>query len=115
MNSWPIRFPVSLCFIELYGQRSLPQMQARVTMTIESVGSMSRASGTVSTRTSLAPYIHNSCSHIEAVLLFLLSSGLPRSALVARRTMGPLVAESISTPDHLLQVLGVARAVDLDL
>src|SRR6266542_1868359 len=29
MNSWPMRRPVSLCSIVLYGQRSLPQMAAR--------------------------------------------------------------------------------------
>ena len=43
--------------IDWYGQRSLPQMQARVTLTRASVGSISRASGTVSTRTSPAPYM----------------------------------------------------------
>jgi hypothetical protein len=39
------------------GQRSLPQMQAWVTATIASVGSTRRASGTLSTRTSPAPYM----------------------------------------------------------
>src|SRR5438128_10730025 len=43
-------------FISLYGQRSLPQMQARVTATSASVGSIRRASGTFSMRTSPAPY-----------------------------------------------------------
>jgi hypothetical protein len=43
--------------IELQGQRSLPQIHARVTRTRASVGSISRASGTLSTRTSCAPYI----------------------------------------------------------
>jgi len=57
MNSWPMRFPVSLAGIELYGQRSLPQMHARVTRTRASVGRMILASGTVSTRTSCTPYI----------------------------------------------------------
>src|SRR6188472_3355622 len=57
MNSWPIRLPTSLAAIELYGQRSLPQIHARVTRTRASVDSTSRASGTVSTRTSCVPYI----------------------------------------------------------
>src|SRR6185369_12884987 len=57
MNSWPIRFPVPLGAIELYGQRSLPQTHARVTRTRASLGSTILASGTVSTRTSCAPYI----------------------------------------------------------
>jgi hypothetical protein len=43
--------------IVLYGQRSLPQIAARVTETRASVGSCRRASGTVSTRTSPAPYM----------------------------------------------------------
>jgi hypothetical protein len=47
--------PVAVGANSLYGQRSLPQMQARVTRTSASVGSMSRASGTVSIRTSPAP------------------------------------------------------------
>jgi hypothetical protein len=57
MNSCPIRRPVSVCSIWLYGQRSLPQTAARVTRTSASVGSIRRASGTFSTRTSPAPYI----------------------------------------------------------
>lgn len=52
-----MRRPVSLRSIFLYGQRSLPQMAARVTTTRASVGSMMRASGTLSIRTSPAPYI----------------------------------------------------------
>ena len=48
---------VSLVGIELYGQRSLPQIHARVTRTSASVGSTILASGTVSTRTSCTPYI----------------------------------------------------------
>src|SRR4051812_36355309 len=57
MNSCPMRRPVSLGSIDLYGQRSLPQMAARVTVTRTSVASVKRASGTVSTRTSPAPYM----------------------------------------------------------
>ncbi len=57
MNSWPIRWPVSLSGIWLYGQMSPPQMAARVTRTSASVGSTRRASGTFSTRTSPAPYM----------------------------------------------------------
>src|SRR3954471_9473666 len=57
MNSWPMRFPVSLVGIELYGHRSLPQIHARVTRTRASVASTILASGTVSTRTSCTPYI----------------------------------------------------------
>ena len=56
-NSWPIRRPPSLGSIALYGQRSLPQMAARVTRTSASVGSTRCASGTVSTRTSCAAYM----------------------------------------------------------
>ena len=41
----------------LYGHRSLPQMQARVTRTSASVGSTIRGVGNVSTRTSPAPYM----------------------------------------------------------
>ena len=51
------RRPASSCGIDLYGQRSLPQIAARVTRTSASVGSISRASGTSSMRTSPAPYI----------------------------------------------------------
>src|SRR5258708_6071182 len=57
MNSWPIRWPASLGSIFRYGQRSLPQMQARVIVRRASVDSTRRASGTSSTRTSPAPYI----------------------------------------------------------
>ena len=57
MNSCPIRRPASSCGIDLYGHRSLPQIAARVTRTSASVDSISRASGTSSTRTSPAPYI----------------------------------------------------------
>src|SRR6266536_2257683 len=57
MNSCPIRRPVSLGSIDLYGQRSLPQIPARVTRTSASVESIRRASGTFSIRTSPAPYI----------------------------------------------------------
>lgn len=57
MNSWPMRLPTSLGCIDWYGHRSLPQMQARVTVTRASVGSTIPASGTVSTRTSPAPYM----------------------------------------------------------
>ena len=57
MNSWPIRRPVSVGSIGLYGQRSLPQIAARVTRTSASVGSIRWASGTFSTRTSPAPYM----------------------------------------------------------
>ena len=55
--SCPMRRPVSLCSIVLYGQRSLPQMEAWLTVRTASVGSISRASGTVSTRTSPASYM----------------------------------------------------------
>src|SRR5947208_2541850 len=57
LASWPMRRPVSLYSIVLYGQRSLPQMAARVTTTRASVGSIRRASGTVSIWTSPAPNI----------------------------------------------------------
>jgi hypothetical protein len=53
--SCPMTRPLSVCSIVLYGQRSLPQMQARVTVTTASVGSIRRASGTFSIRTSPAP------------------------------------------------------------
>src|SRR3954447_16021258 len=54
MPSGPIDCPVSLRSIDQYGQRSLPQMQARVTRTSASVGSRMAASGTSSMRTSPA-------------------------------------------------------------
>src|SRR5437588_2536705 len=57
MASCPTLRPLSLCSIVLYGQRSLPQMQAWVTLTRASVGSTRWASGTFSTRTSPAPYM----------------------------------------------------------
>src|SRR6266542_5902926 len=57
MNSCPIRRPVSVGSIALYGHRSLPQIAARVTRTSASVDSIRWASGTSSTRTSPAPYI----------------------------------------------------------
>ena len=57
MDSWPIRRPCSVGSMDLYGQRSLPQMQARVTTRSASVGSWRLASGTFSTRTSPAPYM----------------------------------------------------------
>jgi hypothetical protein len=44
-------------FLDLYGHKSLPQMHALVTTTIASVGSLIIGSGTVSMRTSPAPYI----------------------------------------------------------
>src|SRR5207247_5099411 len=56
----------------LYGQRSLPQMAARVTTTRASVGSIRRASGTVSIWTSPAPNITVAC----IVCLTPVSSGL---------------------------------------
>jgi hypothetical protein len=49
--------PVSEGSIEAYGHRSLPQMHARVTRRIASVGSIRRGSGTSSTRTSPASYM----------------------------------------------------------
>src|SRR4051794_41092400 len=55
--SWPMRRPVALGSMDLYGHRSLPQTQARLTATTASVGSTMRASGTFSTRTSPARYM----------------------------------------------------------
>jgi hypothetical protein len=55
--SWPMLWPVSLGAIELYGHRSLPQMQARTTRMIASVGSSIVGSGTSSMRTSPARYM----------------------------------------------------------
>jgi hypothetical protein len=57
MNSCPIRCPVSVGCIWLYGHRSLPQIQARVTRTSASVRATILASGTFSIRTSPAPYM----------------------------------------------------------
>ena len=57
MNSWPIRRPGSRGSSGLYGQRSCRRCTARVTRTSASVGSMTLASGTVSMRTSPAPYM----------------------------------------------------------
>ncbi|MBP1688574.1 MAG: hypothetical protein H6Q33_4717 [Deltaproteobacteria bacterium] len=53
--SCPMRRPVSLRGSVLYGQRSLPQIQARPMVMTASVGSMRRASGMVSIRTSPTP------------------------------------------------------------
>jgi hypothetical protein len=55
--SWPMRWPVSLGAIDVYGHRSLPQMQARTTRMIASVRSITDGSGTFSIRTSPAPYM----------------------------------------------------------
>ena len=55
--SWPMLCPVSLFGMSLYGHRSLPQIQARTTRMIASVGSSNDGSGTFSTRTSPAPYM----------------------------------------------------------
>src|SRR5205085_6070608 len=55
--SWPITRPVSLSSSVLYGHRSLPQMQAWVTRTTASVGSITAGSGTFAMRTSPAPYM----------------------------------------------------------
>src|SRR5437773_7021021 len=55
--SCPITRPVSLCSIFLYGHKSLPQTQARVTRMRASVGSMICGSGTFSIRTSPALYM----------------------------------------------------------
>src|SRR5437762_7078969 len=81
--SWPMRRGGSPGCISLYGQRSLPQMQARLTATSASVGSIRRASGTFSTRTSPGPYrtvariaIYLSHSHRVARLLVQLRRGL---------------------------------------
>ena len=51
MNSCPIRAGWSVGAMESYGHRSLPQMQAAVTRTSASVGSLTTESGTSSTRT----------------------------------------------------------------
>jgi Helix-turn-helix domain len=48
---------VSLVGMSLYGHRSLPQMQARTTRMIASVGSRMDGSGMFSMRTSPAPYM----------------------------------------------------------
>jgi hypothetical protein len=66
--SCPMRRPVSLCSIVLYGQRSLPQMQARLTTMTASVGSMMRASGMFSIRTS--PALYMTVARIMIYLLF---------------------------------------------
>src|SRR5581483_679113 len=55
--SWPIGRPGSVAGSSLYGQRSLPQMQARVTRITASVELMMVASGTFSMRTSPALYM----------------------------------------------------------
>jgi hypothetical protein len=55
MNSCRMRRPASLCSMDLYGLRSLPQMAARVTDD-EGVRGLDEAGvGTGSTRTSPAP------------------------------------------------------------
>src|SRR5207245_5722964 len=63
-------------FISLYGQRSLPQMQARLTATSASVESIRRASGTFWMRTSPAPY--RTVARI-AIYLFIFTSRNPAS------------------------------------
>ena len=74
--SCPMRRPVWVCAMSLYGQRSLPQIEARVIVTRASVGSIKRASGTLSTRTSPAPNI------TVARILFSSLTCSPRTSLL---------------------------------
>src|SRR4051794_10160188 len=68
--SCPMLWPVSLFGMSLYGQRSLPQMHARTTRIIASLGSTIDGSGTFSRRTSPAPYMMVArISHLPLVLL----------------------------------------------
>src|SRR5712691_1823878 len=90
--SCPMWRPVSLCSIVLYGQRSLPQMEARLTAMSASVCSTRRASGTVSTRTSPAPYMT-----------------VARMSALDRRGGGVLLVGYVVTPRR-----GVALVVDLE-
>src|SRR4051812_6859060 len=70
MASWPMLCPVSLFGMSLYGHRSLPQMHARTTRRMASVGSRIDGSGTSSTRTSPAPYMMVArISHLPVVLI----------------------------------------------
>ena len=62
MNSWPIRRPVSLGSIWLYGQRSLPQMQARVTRT-KRVGRLDDPGVGDVLDADVAGAVHDSCFH----------------------------------------------------
>ena len=68
MNSWPMRFPVVLGGIELYGQRSLPQMHARVTRTKASVGSTSPGIGN-GLDAHIVRAVHHSRSHLIPSIL----------------------------------------------
>jgi hypothetical protein len=63
MASWPIDCPVSEGSIDAYGHKSLPQIQARVTRMITSVGSTIAGSGTSWTRTSPAAYMTVALMH----------------------------------------------------
>src|SRR5579872_2254877 len=65
--SWPIGWPPGVSGRSLYGQRSLPQMQARVTRMIASVGCLITASGTFSIVTSRAL-----CITVARILCFFL-------------------------------------------
>src|SRR5918997_5280729 len=72
MASWPIDYPASECSIDAYGHRSLPQIQARVTRMIASVGSTIAGSATSWTRTSPAAYMmvalmHSSQAPVRAI------------------------------------------------
>src|SRR3954469_21160091 len=68
--SWPMLWPFSVFGMSLYGQRSLPQMHARTTRIIASVAWTIDGSGTLSTRTSPAPYMMVArISHLALVLL----------------------------------------------
>ena len=58
MNSWPIDVPWGVWGRLWNGCRSLPHTHARTTRTIASVGLTMMGSGTVSTRTSPAPYMN---------------------------------------------------------
>src|SRR5712671_2524275 len=78
MASCPILRPASLRAIVLYGQRSLPQIAPRRTVMSASVGSIRRASGTVSIRTSPAPYI--TVARIWLSLLFHPRAFIPPTA-----------------------------------
>src|SRR5207245_2488685 len=95
--------------ISWYGQRSLPQMQARVTATSASVGSIRRASGTFSMRTSPAPY--RTVARI-ATYLALPAKWTPMGFT---GTKSGLFRTARSETGPFLQVFGVACSLDRDL
>src|SRR3954447_17248979 len=101
----PHRRPASSCGIDLYGHRSLPQIAARVTRTSASVGSISRASGASSTRTSPAPYI--TVAHMSGCLRSEEEAGQARHRSFSAAATSRVSHDRTGTPDLTDPAMGL--------